>query len=39
MNLIEYIKLYLAVREDCKRRYKRDLESRMRELMEAYRIQ
>jgi len=39
MSLIEYIKLYLAVREDCKRRYKRDLESRMRELMEAYRIQ
>lgn len=39
MSLIEYIKLYLAVREDCKRRYKRDLESCMRELMEAYRIQ
>lgn len=39
MSLIEYIKLCLAVREDCKRRYKRDLESRMRELMEAYRIQ
>lgn len=39
MSLIEYIKLYLAVKEDCKRRYKRDLESRMRELMEAYRIQ
>lgn len=39
MSLIEYIKLYLAVREDCKRRYKRDLESRMHELMEAYRIQ
>jgi hypothetical protein len=39
MSLIEYIKLYLAIREDCKRRYKRDLESRMRELMEAYRIQ
>lgn len=39
MSLIEYIKLYLAVREDCKRRYKRDLESRMRELMDAYRIQ
>ena len=39
MSLIDYIKLYLAVREDCKRRYKRDLESRMRELMDAYRIQ
>lgn len=39
MSLIEYIKLYLAVREDCKRRYKRDLESRIRELMETYRIQ
>jgi len=39
MSLIEYIKLYLAVREDCKRRYKRDLENTMRELMEAYRIQ
>lgn len=39
MSLIEYVKLYLAVREDCKRRYERDLESRMRELMEAYRIQ
>ena len=39
MSLIEYIKLYLAVRKDCKRRYKRDLEDRMRELMEAYRIQ
>lgn len=39
MSLIEYIKLYLAVREECKRRYKRDLESRMRELMDAYRIQ
>lgn len=39
MSLIEYIKLYLAVREDCKRRYKRDLESCMCELMEAYRIQ
>ncbi len=39
MSLIEYIKLYLAVREDCKRRYKKDIEDRMRELMEAYRIQ
>lgn len=39
MSLIEYIKLYLAAREDCKRRYKRDLENRMRELMDAYRIQ
>ena len=39
MSLIEYIKLYLAVREDCKCRYKRDIKNRMRELMEAYRIQ
>lgn len=39
MGLIKYIKLYLAVREDCKRRYKRDLKNRMRELMDAYRIQ
>ena len=39
MSLIEYIKLYLAVKEDCNRRYKGDLESRMRELMDAYRIQ
>lgn len=39
MGLIEFIKLYLAVRKDCKRRYRRDLEDRMRELMDAYRIQ
>ena len=39
MSLIEYIKLYLAVKEDCKRRYKRDIKDRMRELMDAYRIQ
>ena len=39
MSLIEYIKIYLAVRKDCKRRYKRDLEGRIRELMDAYRIQ
>lgn len=39
MSLIEYTKLYLAVKEDCKRRYKRDIKDRMRELMDAYRIQ
>lgn len=39
MSLIEYIKLYLAVKEDCKHRYKRDIKDRMRELMDAYRIQ
>ena len=39
MSLIEYIKLYFAVKEDCKRRYKRDIQTRMRELMEAYRME
>lgn len=39
MSLIEYIKIYLAVRKDCKHRYKRDIETRMRELMEAYRME
>lgn len=39
MGLIEFIKMYLTVRKDCKRRYKRDLECRMRELMDTYRIQ
>jgi hypothetical protein len=39
MSLIEYIKLYLAVKADCKRRYRRDIEERMRELMEAYRME
>lgn len=39
MTLIEYLKLYLAVKADCKRRYKRDIAERMRELMDAYRIQ
>lgn len=39
MNLIEYIKLYLAVKADCKIRYKRDIKDHMKELMEAYYIQ
>lgn len=39
MTFIEYLKLYLAVKEDCKRRYKRDIAERMRELMEAYRME
>ena len=39
MSLIEYIKLYLAVKADCKIRYKRDIQTRMRELMEAYRME
>lgn len=39
MSLIEYIKLYLAVKADCKIRYKRDIRNRMRELMEAYRME
>lgn len=39
MGLIEYIKLYFAVRGDCKRRYKRDIKDRMRELLDAYRLQ
>lgn len=39
MNLIEYIKLYLAVKTDCKIRYKRDIRTCMKELIEVYRIQ
>ena len=39
MSLIEYIKLYLAVKADCKIRCKRDMKTCMRELMEVYRIQ
>lgn len=39
MSLIEYIKLYLAVKADCKIRYKRDIQIRMKELMEAYRME
>lgn len=39
MSLIEYIKLYFAVKADCKIRYKRDIQNRMRELMEAYRME
>lgn len=39
MSLIEYIKLYLAVEEDYKRRYKRDIKDRMREPIDAYCIQ
>ncbi len=39
MSLVEYIKLYLAVKADCKRRYKRDIAERMRELMDAYRME
>lgn len=39
MSLIEYIKLYLAVKADCKIRYKRDIQTRMKELMEAYKME
>lgn len=39
MTLIEYLKLYLAVKADCKRRYKRDIAERMRELIDVYRME
>lgn len=39
MSLFEYLKIYFAVKADCKRRYKLELTSRMRELMDAYRVQ
>lgn len=39
MSLIEYFKLYLAVKKDCKYRYKKDIKDRMRELIDAYRME
>lgn len=39
MSLFEYLKLYFAVKTDCKMRYKREFKARMRELLKAYRLQ
>ena len=39
MGLIEYLKLYFAVKKELKFKYKVELERRMRELEDAYRIQ
>lgn len=39
MSLFEYLKLYFAVKADCKRRCKMEFRARMRELLEAYRLQ
>ena len=39
MSLFEYLKLYFAVKAERKKKYKREFNARMRELLEAYRIQ
>lgn len=39
MSLFEYLKLYFAVKADCKKKYQREFKACMRELLEAYRIQ
>ena len=39
MSLFEYLKLYFTVKADCKRKYQREFKARMRELLDAYRLQ
>lgn len=39
MSLFEYLKIYFTVKAECKRKCKREFNARMRELLEAYRLQ
>lgn len=39
MGFFEYLKLYFAVKKELDEKYERELKQRMRELMDAYRIQ
>jgi hypothetical protein len=38
MSLFEYLNLYFAVKAECKKKYTREFNARMRELKDAYRI-
>lgn len=39
MTFTEYLKIYFAVKAELKRKYKRELKERMRELEDAYRME
>lgn len=39
MSLFDLIIMYFEVKADCKSRYKRDVETRMRELLDALRME
>lgn len=39
MSFFDFLQTYFAVLKECKREYRRKVNARMRELLEAYRLQ